>query len=467
MEVSSRHSGRRLWEALDLVSCLLCLPCYYCANYGLACYYLTTGEQQARGPGARARDLLVVGPLLLALALLSLPLALHGWLLWLLVCQLSPCLSYSLLTLGSPAPPTGQKVFTVVTSNALLGPEMVSKFNNLGSSLTRLEGMAARILEQGADSLHNVREGRVEGVARELAVLPSFPRVDFLCFQEVFDRLTALRLARALAGEFPYWVVDVGTHGLATNLCLLGSGLVVASRFPITRAAFTPWRDKRAWHWGLSQGLLLCRLELGQGRLGILGNLHTVAYQGKQPLVRGALDQVQEALDTFRKEQVGEGERLEWEVVAGDWNVDNQSPGDRECAEHEVFRQLRDPGVAEVGREQGWAVGTELRQATLHMPEMRHPDSFRDILVDDVRRRHYVNDGDVTEHTFELMTSKPAPNSRGEVVAEPWGGMRKIDRVLYRPGGVVLRGVATVTALAGLTDHAPVLLAIEAVDRKE
>ena len=98
MKVRSRHSGRRLWEALDLVSCLLCLPCYYCANYGLACYYLTTGEQQARGPGARARDLLVVGPLLLALALLSLPLALHGWLLWLLVCHLSPCLSYSLLT---------------------------------------------------------------------------------------------------------------------------------------------------------------------------------------------------------------------------------------------------------------------------------------------------------------------------------------------------------------------------------
>ena len=47
------------------------------------------------------------------------------------------------------------------------------------------------------------------------------------------------------------------------------------------------------------------------------------------------------------------------------------------------------------------------------------------------------------------------------MVAEPWGGMRRIDRLVYRADLAALRGAATVTALAGLTDHAPVTIALQ------
>ena len=458
MRLQSRHRGSRLREVVDLVSCLLCLPSSYCLDYGLARYYLTTGEQEASTSLAKLRDRLLLGPLLLALALLFLPIAIHGWVLWVLLCHLLPSRPYSLLTLGSPSPtPSHQTVFTFVSCNALLGPEMINKFNNLGDGVTRLRGIAANILRQTENSLENVK-GNLGSVARQEAVLSRFPHVDFLCFQEVFSRTHSVLLASLLAPLYPHTVLDVGKHSLGTNLCLLGSGLMVASRFPITSAEFLPWRDKRRWHYCLGQGLLVCKVDLGEGRVGVLATLHMVAYQGRHQLIRGALDQVTEEVRRFREREVAEDEVLEWEVVAGDWNVDNLSPGDRGCAEHEVFREFSDPATVAAGEDQGWSVGTETRQATLHRPEMRDPETFREILIDDVRRRHYINDADVEEHSFELMTSKPRPNATGEVVAKVWGGQRRIDRVVHRGGEVV--GVATVTALAGLTDHAPVLVVI-------
>ena len=102
------------------------------------------------------------------------------------------------------------------------------------------------------------------------------------------------------------------------------------------------------------------------------------------------------------------------------------------CAQHSIFRNFEDPAVIKPGKDAVWAVGTELRQLTLHTMEMRNAATFREILVDDVRRRHYVLDADVKEQTFDLMTSEPSTDETGEVVAEQWGGMRRIDKLLFR-----------------------------------
>lgn len=50
----------------------------------------------------------------------------------------------------------------------------------------------------------------------------------------------------------------------------------------------------------------------------------------------------------------------------------------------------------------------------------------------------------------------------GEVVAETWGGKRRIDRILLRkdsPAQVI--GYAFSSALAGLTDHIPVAMSVK------
>ena len=57
------------------------------------------------------------------------------------------------------------------------------------------------------------------------------------------------------------------------------------------------------------------------------------------------------------------------------------------------------------------------------------------------------------------------PNARGEVVAEPgWGGMRRVDRLMYERGLKTRPiGAAFPSALAGQTDHVPFCLTLEAV----
>ena len=59
---------------------------------------------------------------------------------------------------------------------------------------------------------------------------------------------------------------------------------------------------------------------------------------------------------------------------------------------------------------------------------------------------------------MELMFVEPKCDSCGAVVAQPWGGQRRIDRILVRPGlEARTTGAGYVTALAGLTDHIPVV----------
>ena len=417
---------------IDLVSSLLTLPLYYTFNYGVGCFYLTTGERSRSSYIARARDSLLVGPLLLVLSVALLPVALHGWILWVLLNIVAPSRHFSVAlfnnTLTAQEPKSS---FTFATVNVLLGAEMVNKFNNLGSTFARLREIGDAILDQSSSVLDNVSEWGAE-LDREQAVLAKFPHTDFICFQEVFDRLQGLALARRLRSQYPYFILDVADHRISNNLCMLSSGLAIASRFPFLNVKFVPFTAKRGWHWCGCNGVLMCKMDLGEGRVGILANLHMVAYQGKEQLIALALTHVEGAMADFRKEVVASNESLEWEVIGGDYNCDNMSPGDRACAEHSIFSNFKDPAMVRPGKDTAWAVGTEPRQQTLHTPEMRNPRQFKEILVDDVRRRHYVLDADVEEQTFDLMTIGPSTNESGEVVAEDWGGMRRIDKILFR-----------------------------------
>lgn len=460
MGLVTRYNNNRLGEILDLISCVLTLPFFYSLNYGLGCYYPTVDEIQNKGQAAKLRDQLALGPLLLLLSLCLLPLAISGGVLWLLLCHFLPSCHFSLLTLAGP-PTEHQDNFTFATTNVLLAPDILGKWQNLGSVFSRSASIANRLMEQSQDLLHNVpEEERLVSLTRDETVLSRFPHVDVICFQEVFDRCLALTIVSKLRTKYSHFVLDVGKHSLDNNLCMMSAGLMVASRFPLLKVKFVPFTAKHSWQWSLSYGALLCKLDLGQGRVGILANLHNVAYQGKAQLIKEALTQVDEAMAQFRQEVVTQEETLLWEVVGGDFNCDNISPGDQETAHHGIFQSFRDPGMEEPGRDRAWAVGTETRQTTLHTPEMRDPDKFRDILVDNVRRRHYIVDADIEEQTLELMDSKPKPNAAGEVTETVWGGMRRIDKLMYRSSQCCVKGVATVSGLAGLTDHVPIVLAI-------
>jgi hypothetical protein len=50
----------------------------------------------------------------------------------------------------------------------------------------------------------------------------------------------------------------------------------------------------------------------------------------------------------------------------------------------------------------------------MHEATVSTPDKLRDVLVDDLKRRQYVLDADVLEHTTALASIDPAPNGNGK-----------------------------------------------------
>ena len=58
-----------------------------------------------------------------------------------------------------------------------------------------------------------------------------------------------------------------------------------------------------------------------------MANLHMMAYQGKDNLVGQAMTEVQAEFAAFRKRTLKEGEKETFAVIAGDFNIDNISPG--------------------------------------------------------------------------------------------------------------------------------------------
>ena len=59
------------------------------------------------------------------------------------------------------------------------------------------------------------------------------------------------------------------------------SGLMIASRYPILEAEFYACKYKRSfWQQAICYGIIMAKVDLGQGNVGYISNLHNVAYQG-------------------------------------------------------------------------------------------------------------------------------------------------------------------------------------------
>lgn len=90
--------------------------------------------------------------------------------------------------------------------------------------------------------------------------------LDFVCLQEVFDLRAEQRLVRRLAPSLGRVLYDVGTFGLqpGLRLKLLGSGLLLASRYPLLRAAFRSFPQACREYALASKGLLSAQVPAHQ-----------------------------------------------------------------------------------------------------------------------------------------------------------------------------------------------------------
>lgn len=252
-------------DILHGLACALLFPAYWILDQLLGFWARATrrsGLRWLRAVAGVGASLLLL-PLLL---LVGLPLALPGFLLWLLLqawrrpfCYQPPPECWTPPTPWRP-PAEPARCFGFLSANLCLLPDGLARFSNLQHSQRRAEALGAVLLaglrssRYGATGCSSPGPEAPSGVL--IAAVPA--GLDFVCLQEVFDLRAARRLVNCLAPNLGPVLYDVGTFGLqpGPHLKLLGSGLLLASRYPLLRAAFWCFPHARREDALASKGLL-------------------------------------------------------------------------------------------------------------------------------------------------------------------------------------------------------------------
>lgn len=249
-------------HALHGLARVLLFPAYWALDQLLGCWAPMARPSCLKWLSAAAG----AGAAFLLLVLIGLPLALPGLLLWQLLqtwrrpfCYQPPPQYWAPPEPWRP-PAEPARCFSFLSANLCLLPDGLARFSNLQHTQRRAEAVGALLLAGLQSSRYGTMgcsppaPGAPSGVL--IATMPA--GLDFVCLQEVFDLRAAHRLVSRLAPSLGPVLYDVGTFGLqpGPHLKLLGSGLLLASRYPLLRAAFRSFPHARREDALASKGLL-------------------------------------------------------------------------------------------------------------------------------------------------------------------------------------------------------------------
>ncbi|KAF4022149.1 hypothetical protein G4228_014305 [Cervus hanglu yarkandensis] len=267
-------------HALHRLTRALLFPAYWALDQLLGCW----APAESRSEQSWLRTAAGAGGALLLL-LVALPLTLPALLLWLLLqawrrpfCYQPPPRCWAPPTPWCPRTEPARS-FGFFSANLCLLPDGLARFNNLPHTQRRAAAVGAVLLAglrrspYGATGYGSPVQAMPCGVLT--GAMPA--SLDFVCLQEAFDLRAERRLVSLLAPNLGPVLYDVGTFGLqpGLHLKLLGSGLLLASRYPLLRAAFQSFPHARGEDALASKGLLSAQAQLGilDGRR-VVGFLH-------------------------------------------------------------------------------------------------------------------------------------------------------------------------------------------------
>lgn len=471
----------------------LIFPSYWLLNALLALYLETTLEAARRveeKPCYERAFLLAAGtPVLVALLLLSAPLAVVGSCLWLPAQPFRRPYRYSenvpLVVVsrsqtadGGPTDGDGSclaagdcdgdrlgfaadcPTVSLLSCNVCLLPDGIARFNNLGHTMDR----AGKIANLLVDAEMRRREKCDGGTATErqqvtFRIRSDVPSgVDVLCLQEVFDKRAAAKMRSILSQRFPYILSDVDAFCCGK---LLNSGLLFASKFKILDADYLPFIHSAKEDALAAKGLLMVKVLLDAAAtsrsVGYVFCSHLQAHRDQSLVRQAQLDQVESWIAQFKERCTQPGDALAFDMLCGDFNMDHTSDEHKHplfddyadscccrCDHHRAAHKLESQPVDDSGSCNGAAcsstVGTELIQHRMYDEEICSPIELMRVLLDDAKRPEYI-----------------------ESCCQAGGGRRRIDYVfLRRPAcetgaqWVEVQEHAFLTAMVTLTDHLPV-----------
>ncbi|XP_062592445.1 sphingomyelin phosphodiesterase 5-like [Saccostrea cucullata] len=347
-----------------------------------------------------------------------------------------------------------KKTYNVTTMNICLMPEFLSRFNNLSHTKQRAQITGQRII---ADQIRT--ESIANGTKQVGDIQTNFSEIDFMCIQEGWDRDHSKRLVKELHKVYPWIIYDVGDTSLFNNYFIFNSGLMFVSKYEILHACFKTYSNSCKQCLFSGKGLLMVKVLLGRSKgkskVGYIFNTHLQAYQGETPIIQKQLDEVLLWTEEFRTLTGDQRDSVTFDILCGDFNFDNISPGDQCLSDHSLFSVYIDPARKSAGQDHEWTVGTEMRQGCFWEEEISSPEGLKRALENPAMRRRYILDADVKVATLSNLVYNAHPKT-GEV-NEKCDGKRRIDYILYnKESDIEIRQYSFVTRLAELTDHIPV-----------
>lgn len=248
-------------HALHVLTRLLLFPSYWLLDRLLYCLAL-----YPEPPPSRCLQRAVGGCVVVLLLILCLPLTLPSLPLWLLLqawrrpfCYQPPPQRWTPPAPWRP-PDEPARCFGFLSANVCLLPDGLARFSNLRHSQRRAAALGTVLLDGVQGSRYGATgcSGTGLGSPRGALISKVPAGLDFVCLQEVFDLRASSRLVHGLASNLGPVLYDVGTFGLqpGPHLKLLGSGLLLASRYPLLRAAFRAFPEARLEEAMASKGLL-------------------------------------------------------------------------------------------------------------------------------------------------------------------------------------------------------------------
>ena len=158
---------------------------------------------------------------------------------------------------------TNENHYEVLSMNVCLLPEIASKINNLQKTKTRaveignLLSFSSRTTQASRDSSSNVE--LIEVVHDLVASNKDF---DFICLQEVWSIDIGQKLSSILHTKYSHVVYDAAHCTFKLNKYIgLGSGLLIASKYPIVAVDFKQFTNKCGFCSLAGKGLLNCKVR--------------------------------------------------------------------------------------------------------------------------------------------------------------------------------------------------------------
>ncbi|XP_077983283.1 sphingomyelin phosphodiesterase 3-like [Glandiceps talaboti] len=389
--------------------------------------------------------------------------------------------------------------YTVCSANICLLGETVAHVNSLGEDTNRRGRQIGKeivnsqccnkldvkmVYPNSGDDMsspenlksHNTHDA--SSANKNSHILTSFPaNIDFFCFQEVTDFLSqpASNLMEELSVYFEYFIFDVGSTGWRTYFHIFDSGLMFASRYPILDIQFHPFSNVHSFLKFASFGVLSVKVDLGmidedKRVVGYLATTHLQPLPGDQHIHSLQMDEILKAQDEFRIKSLQRNDLIVFDVLCGDFNFDNMSPGEKGAWTHRLFEVYDDVCRERPGQDHRWTVGTEMRLATLLDKEVSTSQRLKAVLEDEHTRAWHVYDADIQKTmTTKLLLTHPDVITRKKRLLingllddhkkSKVDGKRRIDLILHRKDTPVeVADFSFVTQLARLTDHIPVTM---------